>query len=78
MQARFLWRPEADHSVDWTYSIITSACPSANSSIMAYVADAYSTSTAYDNAVARNWLKQAMTDGLSRAALLVKTWVVVL
>ncbi|KAK9444714.1 hypothetical protein VB005_01778 [Metarhizium brunneum] len=71
MQARFLWRPEADHSVDWTYSIITSACPSANSSIMAYVADAYSTSTAYDNAVARNWLKQAMTDGLSRAALVI-------
>lgn len=69
MQARFLWRPEAAHSVDWTYSVITTACPSANSTILTYVADAWSTAFPYDSAFARSWLVQASADGLSRNAL---------
>jgi hypothetical protein len=69
MQARFLWRPEATHAVDWTYSIITTRCPQQNDTIMAYVADAWSTSFAYDNAFARYWLDQASADGMSRNAL---------
>ncbi|KAL7952502.1 metallo-beta-lactamase superfamily protein [Trichoderma compactum] len=71
MQARFLWRPEAAHSVDWTCSVITTACPSANSTILTYVADAWSTAFPYDSAFARSWLVQASADGLSRNALAV-------
>ncbi|KAL5093626.1 hypothetical protein Trisim1_010357 [Trichoderma cf. simile WF8] len=71
MQARFLWRPEAAHSVDWTYSVITTACPSANSTILTYVADAWSTAFPFDSAFARSWLVQASADGLSRNALAV-------
>ncbi|KAL7952088.1 metallo-beta-lactamase superfamily protein [Trichoderma barbatum] len=69
MQARFLWRPESAHSVDWTYSIITSACPSANSTMLTYVADAWSTSVPSDPGFARSWLEQASADGLSRNTL---------
>ncbi|KAH8816530.1 metallo-beta-lactamase superfamily protein [Xylogone sp. PMI_703] len=71
MQARFLWSPEAAHAVDWTYSIVSKACPSANNSIVAYVADAWSTSLPIDDKLARTWVDQAVGDGLSKNALVI-------
>lgn len=71
MQARFVWTKEAPHAVDWTYSVVTTACPMANSSLVAYVADAWSTSVKFDDAAARSWLQQALEDGLSRDTMLV-------
>jgi hypothetical protein len=66
MQARFLWQTEAVHSIDWTYSVITSACPTDNTSMLAFEADAWSTSVSWNPNLARNWAQQAMSDGMSR------------
>ena len=69
MQARFIWHPDAIHAVDWTYSIITTKCPTKNNTMLAYVADAWSTSVSFDDELAMNWLDQARTDGMSRDTL---------
>lgn len=69
MQARFIWRPYTPHSADFTYAIVTSACPSADSSMLAYTADSFSTGFDTDKSVASQWLLQALDDGLSRDAM---------
>ncbi|KFA51015.1 hypothetical protein S40293_09923 [Stachybotrys chartarum IBT 40293] len=74
LQARFIWRPDTPHSADFTYAIVTSACPSADSSMLAFTADAYTslnTGFEVDKGVASQWLLQAIDDGLSRNALVV-------
>ncbi|KAI9148732.1 hypothetical protein HJFPF1_10774 [Paramyrothecium foliicola] len=68
LQARFLWQPEASHSSDWTYAMVTSACPDANSTMLAFTADSFNPTIALDSAVANGWLLQAIDDGLSRNA----------
>lgn len=69
MQARFLWRPGQPHCVDWTYAIVTTRCPTANSSILAYEGDAWQTGRGTDGNVAFRWLHDASADGLSRSAM---------
>ncbi|KFA68978.1 hypothetical protein S40285_08385 [Stachybotrys chlorohalonatus IBT 40285] len=71
MQARFIWRPYTPHSADFTYAIVTSACPSADSSMLAYTADSFSTGFDTDKSVASQWLLQALDDGLSRDAIVI-------
>lgn len=66
MQASFIWHPEAPHALDWTYSIVTTKCPNANSTMLAYVADVFSTSVPFDTQFAWGWLEQAVADGMSR------------
>lgn len=71
MQARFLWRPEAPHSADWSYAMVTSVCPDANTSMLAFTADSFNPSIALDSNIANAWLLQAASDGLSRNAMCV-------
>jgi hypothetical protein len=72
LQARFIWRPDTPHSADFTYAIVTSACPSADSSMLAFTADAFTslnTGFEVDKGLASQWLLQAIDDGLSRNAM---------
>ncbi|KAH7325578.1 hypothetical protein B0I35DRAFT_493444 [Stachybotrys elegans] len=71
LQARFLWRPENPHSADWTYAMVTSTCPSSNSSMLAYTADIVSTGFEFTTYLAENWLLQAMDDGLSKNTIVI-------
>ncbi|KAL2693494.1 hypothetical protein Neosp_000054 [[Neocosmospora] mangrovei] len=73
MQARFIWHEEAPHSVDWSYSIVTTRCPSANSTMLAYEADSFSTLTHFDPHFAYGWLNQAVADGMSNNTIVVPT-----
>jgi len=66
MQARFLWQPNTPHSADWTYAIVTTVCPDANTSMLAYSADAVSTNFESDSNLGDSWLLQAMDDGMSK------------
>jgi hypothetical protein len=69
MQARFIWHQEAPHAADWAYSLITTRCPTANSSMLAYEADAISTSSKTDLSLAYSWLDLAVSDGMSRNSM---------
>ncbi|KAI9148722.1 hypothetical protein HJFPF1_10764 [Paramyrothecium foliicola] len=74
LQARFIWRPDTLHSADFTYAVVTSLCPSADSSILAFTADAWTslnTGFEVDSGNALQWLLQAIDDGLSRNAIVV-------
>ncbi|KAH7355636.1 hypothetical protein BKA66DRAFT_430002 [Pyrenochaeta sp. MPI-SDFR-AT-0127] len=71
MQARFLWQADTPHSADWTYAIVTTACPDINTSMLAYTADAVSTNFESDSNLADSWLLQAMSDGLSKNTMVI-------
>ncbi|EXA32923.1 hypothetical protein FOVG_15896 [Fusarium oxysporum f. sp. pisi HDV247] len=73
MQARFIWHSEAPHAADWSYSIVTTKCPTANSTMLAYEADAFSTLTHFDTQLAYGWLNLAVLDGMSRNTTVVPT-----
>ncbi|KAM0418903.1 hypothetical protein ACHAPT_012168 [Fusarium lateritium] len=73
MQARFIWHEEAPHAVDWSYSIVTTRCPSANSTMLAYEADAFSTLTHFDTQNAYRWLDQTVAAGMSNNTIVVPT-----
>jgi hypothetical protein len=61
MQARFIWHEEAPHAVDWSYSIVTTRCPTANSTL-----------THFATQLAYGWLDLAVADGMSYNTTLVK------
>jgi hypothetical protein len=65
MQARFIWHPNTPHSADWTYAIVTSACPDADTSMLAFTADVISEGTVFDSLVGTSWLLQAIDDRAS-------------
>ncbi|KFA68552.1 hypothetical protein S40285_07054 [Stachybotrys chlorohalonatus IBT 40285] len=71
MQARFLWQPHTPHSVDWSYPMVTSACPDASSSMLGLTADSFNPTIALDSNIANSWLLQAIGDGLSRNAFVI-------
>lgn len=72
MQVRFLWRPEAAHAIDWAYAMITTSCPSANSSMILYEADAWSNViVTFSDTLALQWLDQIRGDGVSHNAMYV-------
>ncbi|KAH6898054.1 hypothetical protein B0T10DRAFT_577522 [Thelonectria olida] len=73
MQARFIWHKEAPHSVDWSYAIVTTRCPTANSTMLAYEADAFSTLTHFATQLAYGWLDLAVADGMSYNTTVVPT-----
>lgn len=68
MQARFLWRPGQSHAVDLSYAVVTSSCPTENSTILAYEADSWQSELGTDFNVAFKWLEHAALDGLGRNA----------
>ncbi|KAL7934339.1 metallo-beta-lactamase superfamily protein [Trichoderma chlorosporum] len=72
MQVRFMWRPEAAHSEDWSYAMITSSCPSADSSMVLYEGDAWSNVIiTFPDLVALQWLDQIRGDGVGQNAIVV-------
>ncbi|KAM0458584.1 hypothetical protein ACHAPV_005976 [Trichoderma viride] len=72
MQVRFLWRPEAAHAIDWAYAMITTSCPSANSSMILYEADAWSNViVTFSDTLALQWLDQIRGDGVGHNAIVV-------
>ncbi|KAJ3530450.1 hypothetical protein NM208_g9323 [Fusarium decemcellulare] len=73
MQARFIWHEEAPHAVDWSYSIVTTRCPTANSTMLAYEADVFSTLTHFDTMPAYSWLDRAVSVGMSKDTIVVPT-----
>ena len=74
MQARFIWESAAPHSEDWSYGIVTSACPGGNESVAVFEADAWNPGfpeAGLDQALARQWLDQVAADGLPKSVLYV-------
>lgn len=74
MQARFIQESAAPHSEDWSYGIVTSACPGGNESVAVFEADVWNPGfpeAGIDQALARQWLDQAAADGLPKSALYV-------
>jgi hypothetical protein len=71
IQAWFNWKQEAVHAADWSYAMITSACPDEDSGVAVFNADAWSpgtNATRWDQGFARQWLDQIADDGLGRNA----------
>lgn len=68
MQVRFIWHPDAPHSEDWGYGILTSACPDQDGPIAILEADVWSPGfpeAGFNTAPIRQWLKQIIDDGVS-------------
>jgi len=60
------------HAADWSYAMVTSACPDKSSGIAVFNADAWSPGSdaiRFDIGFARQWLDQIADDGLSRSAV---------
>ena len=77
MQARFIWESAAPHSEDWSYGIVTSACPNANETVAVFEADVWNPGfpdAGLDQALARQWLDQAVADGLPKSTLYVNIY----
>lgn len=69
-----MWREEAVHAADWSYAMVTSACPGKDDGVAVFNADAWSPNTdgiQFDLGFARQWLDQVLDDGLSKDALYV-------
>ncbi|RFU77874.1 hypothetical protein TARUN_4342 [Trichoderma arundinaceum] len=80
IQFRSLWRDENPHARDWSYGIATSACPTENEGVVAFVADVWSPdpddrgmgdAVRFDIGYARQWLDAAVEDGLPRNTIVV-------
>lgn len=74
MQIRFVLNDHAVHSIDWSYAIITTACPEPNDPIVVFEADAWNpgfSTESYDEYETRTSLDSAVNDGLSRNAMYV-------
>jgi hypothetical protein len=72
IQAWFMWQPEATHASDWSYSFITARCPTADSAVAVFEADAWQAGLPgeqSDQALMRQWLDQVRHDGLTDKAL---------
>lgn len=74
MQARFIWDSPAPHSEDWSYGIVTSACPKSSDGVALFEADVWSPgfpNIGIDQVVARQWLDQLVGNGLPKSTLYV-------
>ena len=72
IQAWFMWREEAVHASDWSYTMVTKNCPSDDDNMVVFNADAWSPGTnaiRFDQGFARQWLDQVFDDGLSKSAM---------
>lgn len=72
IQAWFNWEQQAVHAADWSYVTITERCPTANSTMVAFEADAWEAgldAEISNQGLMRQWLNQILADGLSRDAM---------
>ncbi|KAM6509851.1 hypothetical protein FALCPG4_017491 [Fusarium falciforme] len=72
IQAWFNWEQQAVHAADWSYVTITERCPTANSTMVAFEADAWEAgldAEISNQGLMRQWLNQILADGLSRDAI---------
>ncbi|EEU37113.1 uncharacterized protein NECHADRAFT_52281 [Fusarium vanettenii 77-13-4] len=72
IQAWFNWEEQAVHAADWSYVTITERCPTANSTMVAFEADAWEAgldAEISNQGLMRQWLNQILVDGLSRDAI---------
>jgi hypothetical protein len=77
MQARFIWESAPPHSEDWSYGIVTSACPEPDDAVAVFEVDIYNPGfpdLGIDQTEVRQWLDQAVADGLPKSALYVKVY----
>ncbi|KAJ4304919.1 hypothetical protein N0V90_000447 [Kalmusia sp. IMI 367209] len=68
LQAWFMWEPQAAHAIDFTYAVVTFACPTATSPVIAFQADIWHPATGDERTSmqeARQWLDQTNTAGLT-------------
>ena len=75
MQAQFIWQSPAPHSEDYSYRIVTSACPNSNEIVALFEADVWTPGfpdVGIDHVVARQWLDQTVANGLPKSTLYVK------
>ena len=78
IQFRSMASLEAPHARDWTYAVVSAACANGTTPVVAYNADVWSPTDNdkgmhWDMGYARQWLKMAEKDGLSRNAIVVGT-----
>ncbi|KAM5344034.1 hypothetical protein ACJ41O_012571 [Fusarium nematophilum] len=76
IQAWFNWEKQATHAADWSYVTVTERCPTANSSIVAFEADAWEAgldAEISNQGLMRQWLDQVLADGLTRDAIVFPT-----
>ncbi|KAF5009447.1 hypothetical protein FDECE_4330 [Fusarium decemcellulare] len=69
IQAWFNWEKQATHAADWTYVAITERCPTPNSPVVAFEADAWEAgldAEVSNQGLMRQWLHQIYTDALPR------------
>lgn len=72
IQAWFMWRPQAAHASDWSYSFITAQSPRAGSPVAVFEADAWQAGSPVeqcDQALMRHWLDQLVQDRLTMDAM---------
>ncbi|KAK7408439.1 hypothetical protein QQX98_009366 [Neonectria punicea] len=76
IQAWFMWEQQATHSADWSYSFVTTKCPSEDSPVAVLEADAWQAgmpAEQSDQALMRQWLDQMVKDGLTDKAIVLPT-----
>ncbi|KAH6886173.1 hypothetical protein B0T10DRAFT_530431 [Thelonectria olida] len=76
IQAWFNWEQQATHAADWSYVTVTERCPAANSTIVAFEADAWEAgldTEVSNQGLMRQWLDQLLADGLTRDAIVFPT-----
>ncbi|KPM43977.1 hypothetical protein AK830_g2647 [Neonectria ditissima] len=76
IQAWFMWEQQATHAADWSYSFITTKCPSEDSPVAVLEADAWQAglpAEQSDQALMRQWLDQVVGDGLTDKAIVLPT-----
>jgi hypothetical protein len=77
VQVRAFWHHEAPHARDWSYSIASKACPVDGDGVLLFNADVWSPSAEgveglrWDTGYARQWLDQAVVDGIPRNTIVV-------
>ncbi|KAL6712908.1 hypothetical protein ACLMJK_009463 [Lecanora helva] len=85
VQFRSFWHEDAPHAADWTFAMVTAACPTNDTAVALFVADVvdpgdsslfgegYETANAvrWDAGYARQWILEAMGLGVPRSATLV-------
>ncbi|KAF7557064.1 hypothetical protein G7Z17_g971 [Cylindrodendrum hubeiense] len=72
IQAWFMWEQQASHAADWSYSFVTTKCPSHDSPVAVLEADVWQAgmpAEQSDQALMRQWLDQVVGDGLTEKAM---------
>ena len=66
-----MWTKEAVHAADWSYAMVTAACPNETSGLAVFNADAWSpgtNGTRWDMGFAKQWIDQVFGDGMTKNA----------